>query len=180
MCFLNSNGAVIRYRRDAQVNALEKEFGDKLPQPFIRPKNKLIHSPLFPEGQKVGPQPDIDYNGTEKIIPRQFTCSHFNTEVDSVPRVPISETIPPPLWRYVKLAIDRRTHLNYSNKHRACEGNLSQGVDKENQNPRGQQANSRADACGRCYCCCWGKCYFSGWDSGDASGGGGNNSAAAD
>ena len=53
--FMDSDGAIVRRKRDAQVNTLQQEFGSQLPQSFLRPKYKFFHSPLFPEGLKKQP-----------------------------------------------------------------------------------------------------------------------------
>ena len=53
--YQNSSGAIVRCKRDAQINALRREFGDKLPQPFLRRKYKYIESPTFPQSQKESP-----------------------------------------------------------------------------------------------------------------------------
>ena len=69
---------------NAQVMALQKEFGNDVPQAFDRPKYKFVHSPWFPAGQLVGPQRITDYDGNPKVIPRRFDCPHVIVDVDFV------------------------------------------------------------------------------------------------
>ena len=81
---MNSNGAIIRCKRHAQVNAFNKEFGSQIPQPFIRPEYKFVHSPLYPQGLKVGPQRYIDYDGKTNNCSTGFVCPHITNHVGLV------------------------------------------------------------------------------------------------
>ena len=77
--FMSEDGAIVKNRRHAQIDALQREFGTHLPQSFLRPRYKVVHSPLFPYGLKTGPQPYIDFDGKRKIIPRRFDCPTWDT-----------------------------------------------------------------------------------------------------
>ena len=81
---MNKNGAIIENKRQGQINALKSEFGTRLPQSFLRPKYKYVHSPLFPPGLKTGPQPYFDFQGIRKVIPQRFNCPHVITHTKIV------------------------------------------------------------------------------------------------
>ena len=83
--YQNPSSAIVRTKRDAQINALRREFGDKLPQPFLRPKYKYVEWPTFLRGQKESPQPYINYDGKRKIIHRKFNCAHFDKRAGMIP-----------------------------------------------------------------------------------------------
>ena len=87
--FQNARGGVVRLKgtaANAQIRALERNFGDEIPQSFIRPKFKVVYSPRFPQGLLPYPQRRQHYDGTIKIIPRRFNCPHFWWRADMVSR----------------------------------------------------------------------------------------------
>ena len=73
-------GALIKPKlaaRGAALRTLQKEYGNTLPQAFIRPAYKWVHSPRFPPGLEPYPQVIYDSRGDLKITSRSFSCAHY-------------------------------------------------------------------------------------------------------
>ena len=57
--FLNGHGGVIKAKqmtRDAQLQVLQREYGNHIPQTFLRPGLKVVYSAPFPADLRPYPQ----------------------------------------------------------------------------------------------------------------------------